>query len=153
MIAFLTITTLAMLSLLVFNYLQNKKQKIIVAYSHCQNARELLHALDYRLRTEAMERGYLFRPYKTTDYDSAIYRIESIRPKHNNEKLIGVYSKTDGMWLMISSEAIQFDSYTSIHREKYYLCEPKYTHPSLLPPPYSCNSEKQSIQLTESSPG
>jgi hypothetical protein len=153
MITFLTLATLAMLSLLVLKYLHKKKQKTVVAYRHCQNARELLHALDYRARTQARGKGKLFTPYESTDFDSASYRIESIGSRHHNEKLIGVYSKIDGMWLMISSELIQFDSYTSLHREKYYLCEPKYTYPSLLPAPYGCKSEKQIIGLTETSPG
>ncbi len=132
---------------LVTTHMEKRNKSSSLAYSHCLAAKELLHALDYEGRETARASGSLFIPYKTTDYDCNLYRISSLGHDHNNEKLIGIYSKIDDMWLMISSEVLQFEPSSLIHREKYYLCDPGFAMPSPLAAPYNRHSEKKLIEF------
>lgn len=131
------------------NHLSQKSHKSMLAYSYCLAVREALHAIDRHKRKSSDEAQSLFIPYKTTDFETENYRTESLGSNHN-EKLIGIYVKSEDMWLMISSEVKQIDADSLLHEEKYYICEPNYLSPSLLSGPYGHSGTKELIKLFES---
>lgn len=130
-------------------YLSQKSHKSMLAYSYCLAIREALHAID-RVKLKSIDEPHsLFIPYKTTDVETEHYRTESLGSK-KHEKLIGIYVKSEDMWLMISSEVRQIDDQSLFHEEKYYICEPNYLNPSLLSGPYGHSGKKELIKLSDS---
>ncbi len=121
----------------------------MLAYSYCLAVREALHAIDRHKRKSSDDAQFLFTPYKTTDFEAQNYRTESLG-SNKNEKLIGIYVKSEDMWLMISSEVRQIDDQSLFHEEKYYICEPNYLNPSLLSGPYGHSGKKELIKLSDS---